>query len=201
MISGILLAAGAGRRFGGQKLLEDLGGKPMVARTAAACLSSRLDEIIVVTAPDGRVAEVLRANFPGEPRLCYVANPDPERGLMSSLKTGLGSVSARSVAAMVIHGDMPMVPPNLIDELVIEQAWHGGIVIPVSGDEWRHPRIIPSGLFEEFLALTDDARGTTVIDRYRADVTTVSVGGTDTFLDIDVPSDVDTWRAANQLEL
>lgn len=206
MIAGILLAAGEARRFGSQKLLEPLDGTPMACRTAGVCLESRLDHVLVVTGPDGEVADAIRGRFPGSPRLSYAVNRAPERGLMSTLKTGLAAVTgidvpgARVEAAMVIHADMPMVPPNLIDDLVIEYAWHGGIVIPECGGEWRHPRIIPRGLFDDFLALDDGEKGTTVIERYRADVTVFPVGDPVTFLDIDVPADIGRWHSAHEVE-
>lgn len=200
MISGILLAAGKGRRFGSQKLLEPLGGRPLVCRTVGVCLESRLDDIVVVTASDGAVAAEVRARFPGAPRLSYAVNRSPERGLVSTLKTGLAALGADVEAAMVIHADMPMVPPNLIDDLVIEYAWHGGIVIPECRGQWRHPRIIPRGLFDDFIALDDGEKGTVVIERYRADVTTLPVEDPVTFLDIDVPADVERWHSAHQVE-
>lgn len=200
MISAILLAAGEGRRFGGQKLLERLDGVPLVCRTVGVCLESRLDSIVVVTGPDGAVADVVRAAFPRENRLDFVVNPSPERGHMSTVKAALAELPRDTTAAMVIHADMPMVPPNLIDDLVIEFAWHGGIVMPECCGEWRHPRIIPRGLFEDFLALGDEERGTAVIERYRADVTTVSVADPITFLDIDVPADMERWHDSHQVE-
>lgn len=197
MIAGILLAAGAGRRFGAQKLLEALDETPLVCATVAACLQSRLDEIVVVTGPDASVSDALHV-FGTESRLRYATNDDPARGLMSSLKVGLRSLAAAARAAMVIHADMPRVPARTIDQLVLEYSWHGGIVIPVCAGHERHPRIIPRDLFDEFLALPDDARGTTVIDRYRADVTLVSFANELDFMDIDVPQDMDAWRDANQ---
>lgn len=200
MTSGILLAAGAGRRFGSQKLLADLGGTRLVCRTVAACVGSRLDEIVVVTGPDAAVREAIRGHFDGEPRIRFEINEAPERGAMSSVKTALRSLRPDVAAAVVILGDMPMVPPNLIDELIIEQAWHGGIVVPVCQGEWRHPRVIPAALFEDFLALADDDRGTKVIERYRADVKTVEVGSADTFMDINSVEDVVVWRRANEVE-
>ena len=198
MITGIVLAAGKASRFGGEKMLVHLGGTPMVCRTVAACVSSRLDEILVVTPPSPEVQEAIVQRFPVEERIRYAVNPDPERGMLSSLKVGLKATTQQTSAAMVILGDMPMVPANLMDELVIEHAWHGGILLPVCGGEWRHPRVIPRELFAEIQALPDDGKGTEVIERYRADITTVDVSDDNTFLDVDEPADVEIWRRANE---
>lgn len=197
MISGVLLAAGAGRRFGGQKLLESLEATPLVCTTVTACLGSRLEEIVVVTGTNSDIENAVHSHYPAEPRLRYATNSDPGRGLMSSLKVGLRALSPGATAAMVIHADMPMVSARTIDQLVLEHSWHGGIVIPVCGDRELHPRVIPRGLFDEFLDLPDDARGTDVIDRYRADVTRVPFDDVREFMDIDVPNDIDAWRDAD----
>jgi molybdenum cofactor cytidylyltransferase len=198
MITGIVLAAGQATRFGEEKMLVHLGGVPMVCRTVRACVDSRLDEILVVTPPSPGVQEALLQLFPVEERLRFVTNPKPERGMLSSLRAGLEVTTPQTTAAMVVLADMPMVPANLIDELVIEHAWHGGILLPVCGGQWRHPRIIPRDLFAEFMSLPDTAKGTEVIERYRADITAVDVSDDNTFLDVDDPADVEIWRRANE---
>jgi molybdenum cofactor cytidylyltransferase len=197
MISGILLAAGAGRRFGGQKLLEKIDGTSLVSRVASTSLNSRLAELVVVTGPEAGVAGEVQEHCSGfctRSRLRVVTNSTPERGLMSSLKVGLGAISPDAAAAMVIHADMPLLSTRIIDQLVLEFSWHGGIIIPEVDGEWRHPRVIPRSLFDDFHALADDARGTEVIERFRADVTTVQFDHPQSFVDIDQPQDLETVK-------
>ncbi len=198
MTTGIMLAAGEATRFGDQKLLHHLGGSPLICRSVAACVSSRLDDILVVTAPDTAIEETLRVRFPVEERLRFIQNPNPSRGMMSSLKLGLEALYPETAAAMVMLADMPMIPAHLIDELVIAQAWNGGILIPQCESKWRHPRIIPRDLFPDFLDLGDDVKGTDIIERYRADITLVDVVDPNTFMDINEPADVAIWQSANE---
>ena len=52
MIAALLLAAGSARRFGAQKLLEQLNGKPVVRWSAQTLFGPPVDEIVVVVPPD-----------------------------------------------------------------------------------------------------------------------------------------------------
>ena len=55
MITAIVLAAGASRRFGSQKLLAPLHGKPIVRWAVENVLAARLDEVMVVVGREGSV--------------------------------------------------------------------------------------------------------------------------------------------------
>lgn len=194
VISGVLLAAGSGSRFGGEKLLYPVGGRPMVTFPACACVASGLDEVVAVVPPRADELErVLHRYDPGGNRLRVVQNDDAGRGMMTSVQTGLRSVSPRSEAAMIVLGDMPCVRAFVIDRLIREFARTGGIVIPECEGELRHPRVIPRRFFDEFLSLDGDARGSAVIDRHADEVTTVAVGTPSDFADIDHPQDVEAW--------
>lgn len=54
----LLAAAGGGVRFGGPKLLVDVGGEPMLVRSVRACLASDAVTGIVVAVPTGMVDEI-----------------------------------------------------------------------------------------------------------------------------------------------
>ncbi len=110
----MILAAGAARRFGSQKLLAQLDGRPLVQHVIDAANASCLEDIVLVVGPEG---DDLVAHIDvGRTRL--VRNPDPSRGLASSLQVGLRSLDPRLHAALVLLGDIPGVTTALIDELV-----------------------------------------------------------------------------------
>jgi molybdenum cofactor cytidylyltransferase len=84
-IGGLILAAGEARRFGAQKLLARLDGRPLVQHVIDAANASSLEDIVLVV---GANAEELVAQLDvGRTRV--VGNPDPARGLASSLQVGL----------------------------------------------------------------------------------------------------------------
>ena len=91
---------------------------------------------------------------------------------------------------MVLLADMPLVTAIMINELIGAFERRPSIVIPMCGGRPRHPRIIPAGLFPEFLELADDEKGTNVIDKHGPDIVEVSVGSELNYIDIDTPEDL-----------
>jgi molybdenum cofactor cytidylyltransferase len=197
MTVGIVLAAGNGRRFGAQKLLDDLEGRPLVYYAVAAALGSRLDRVLVVLG-DGS-AEVegeIRRSFPNEPRIGFVHNAGAALGMMTSLQAGITSLPPGTGAAVVMLADMPLVIPELIDRLVGAHEETGNLVVPQCGDEPRHPRVVPARFFPEFLSLEAGARGTVVFDRHPDETTMVPFDDATPFADVDTPTDLSTCAHA-----
>ncbi len=113
-IGGIVLAAGAGSRFGGAKLEARLDGKPVLQHVLDALAEAGIDDPVVVTA-----APLLADIEWGAAR--PVTNPEPERGLASSLQVGWAAAMNESEppdAVIVALGDQPMVRPDVVAALV-----------------------------------------------------------------------------------
>lgn len=102
MISGIVLAAGEGRRFGGTKQLHELGGRALILHAVDALVGGGVDEVLVVTGHD---AERVEAILP--PEICAVRNPAFRDGQASSLAAALHAVDDASEAAVVLLADQP----------------------------------------------------------------------------------------------
>lgn len=101
-VAGVLLAAGAGRRYGMPKALVEFESRLLVER-AADLLARTCDEVYVVLG--AAAAEVReRAHF-GAARL--VDNPDWDTGMGSSLSTGLRALPAEIDAALIHLVDLP----------------------------------------------------------------------------------------------
>ena len=110
--SGIVLAGGASRRFGGDKLAEPIAGFSLLERSVGA-LAGLVDEIVVVLAPD-RAEPDLRTG--GATAIRYVADPEPFGGPLVGLRTGLGA--ARGSTVLVVGGDMPSMRPAVLEQLL-----------------------------------------------------------------------------------
>jgi molybdenum cofactor cytidylyltransferase len=191
MIAGILLAAGSGTRFGSDKRVHEVGGKPLIRFALQACVKSRLDRIHVVFGPDDKAVRKLIASCSSRPdRVHIVENTQPQLGMMSSLKAALATLPAGCDAAMIVHGDMPLVTPALMDRLIEAFESDGGIVVPQCEGRWQHPRVIPRRLFDEFLALKDDEKGLAVLERHEQQTTLVQAEDPNMFLDIDSIDDI-----------
>jgi molybdenum cofactor cytidylyltransferase len=113
----ILLAAGAGRRFGGRKLLAPWRGEPLVLASARIALSAPVDHCVAVVGCDADdVAATLRSL--GSSRLEIVQAEDWNDGLSASLRRGVAALPASSLGAVIFLGDMPMVPADLSASLL-----------------------------------------------------------------------------------
>ena len=59
-------------------------------------------------------------------------------------------------AALQLLGDMPRIPPWLIDRVIAELELTGKLVFPVVGGKKGYPTAFPRSLFAEIRALTGD---------------------------------------------
>ncbi|WP_067503590.1 NTP transferase domain-containing protein [Actinoplanes sp. TFC3] len=92
-VAGLVLAAGAGRRYGKPKALVSWQGTLLVERAGNTLRAAGLDPVLIVV---GAQSARVRA---AAPTLTYVENPDWETGMASSLRAGLNSLAATTAAA------------------------------------------------------------------------------------------------------
>lgn len=111
----LILAAGAGKRFGGQKLLAELDGAPILQHVLDLAASAGLDPVVVVLGPDAD-APARRLSWRNEVRLI---NPDPGAGLSSSVRLGLAALaSSEAQRAVVLLGDQPRLSSAQLDVIL-----------------------------------------------------------------------------------
>ncbi len=115
-VGGVILAAGAATRFGGNKLLVELEGRPLVRHVIDAAVAAGLDPIVIVEPPSGSLREIDL-----EPAR-RVVNPTPQEGLSSSVRLGLRALEADAdrfvEAAVILPGDQPRVRPATIRAVI-----------------------------------------------------------------------------------
>jgi len=129
-VAAIVLAAGAGRRFGStDKLLAPLRGRPILEHVLDTIAHARLAPVVVVL---GHGADRLEGSirWRGEAR---VVNPDPDRGLSSSVQVGIAAV--REVeppvdGVVIALGDQPNLSPNVIRALLNRAGKGLSVVVP-----------------------------------------------------------------------
>jgi molybdenum cofactor cytidylyltransferase len=186
LIAGLVLAAGLSKRMGESKQSLLLAGKSILDWSTEAFLSSCVDDVIVI-------ANSSRLKRQGiSRRLRYIVNPDPSRGLSSSLKLGIRSVSRGSEAVVVGLGDKPLVLPETINALVDAYRRTGArIVVPVCEGKRGNPVLFQRSVFGSILELSGDVGAKEVISKHKDQVSEVPVGDQGILLDIDTPSDLD----------
>ncbi len=121
--TGLLLAAGAGRRFGGPKALATTEGVPWVVSSAQVLLDGGCGDVLVVTGAQAQQVEGLLAEaFPGDPRVGTTFCGTWEQGMGESLRAGLMSLVARGrtvpLVAVAHLVDLPDVGADVVARLL-----------------------------------------------------------------------------------
>jgi molybdenum cofactor cytidylyltransferase len=179
----VLLAAGQSRRMGADnKLLADIGGKPMVARVADTLCAARLERIIVVT---GFEADRVAAALAGR-NLTLVHNPDYDEGLSTSLRAGIAALDDID-AALVCLGDMPLIRPEHINRLIaaFDDDEGRAICVPTTRNKRGNPVLWSARFFGEMKALTGDIGARHLIGEHSDVVCEVPIDDDAIFVDVD----------------
>ena len=113
-VSAVLLAAGAGSRFGGGKLLAKIGGRPLIEVTLDGLRGAPVDETILVV---GTEVERLRSVSTAYGAR-VVENQEWAEGMSTSVRVGLAACSPGSRAAVVALADQPLVGAEAVRRLV-----------------------------------------------------------------------------------
>lgn len=192
MIAALLLAAGAGRRFGGPKLLQDLDGKPVVRWSVETYRHPLVGEIVVVVPPEHE--DIRRALAGLDVRI--VVNPDPGLGMGSSLARGVAALGAEIEAVLIALADEPRVNPAVFERAVARyRTGDVSIVVPTFGGVRGHPVLIDRSVFDELRALSGDRGARAVTDRDASRVAIVEMGESRP-IDVDTPADLARLRAS-----
>jgi molybdenum cofactor cytidylyltransferase len=143
----IVTAAGSAERFGGKKLLTLIDGEPLLDHTIDALLEGGVAEVIVVVGKDARAELERDVNAMLDPRVRAVENPDPSRGMFSSIQAGVAQ--AQGDAILVMPGDMPFVSPETVRAVIAAYERKPAIVSPRYRGKRGHPVALPASLRDE----------------------------------------------------
>ncbi|MDG4824278.1 nucleotidyltransferase family protein [Asanoa sp. WMMD1127] len=189
MTAGLVLAAGAGRRYGGPKALVRRDGALLVERAVATARAGGLSPVYVVV---GAAADRVRSDADlGDAVL--VDNPDWATGMGSSLRAGLAALTATDApAAAVLLVDMPGVTPAAVERVT---AGAGPRTLAMGGydDRRGHPVVLGREHWAGVArTATGDAGARAYLRAHAADVTVVPCGDVADDTDLDTPDDGDT---------
>ena len=190
----VVLAAGRSSRMGGpNKLLAEIGGRPLVRIVAEEALASRARPVVVVT---GHQHERVETALAGVPMTC-VHNPHFADGLGTSLKTAIAALPADVDGAVVCLGDMPQVDAALIDRLigVIDPDKGALVAVPTIDGKRGNPVVWSRRFFPDLMAVEGDAGARHLIGRYAEAVVEVPVSGKAALIDIDTPEALEAVKA------
>ena len=184
----IVLAAGASRRVGLNKLMAKLGPKRVIERTLLAFRNAARVEDVLLVIPAGTKAdwEPLRSAT-----LHLVENPDPSRGMISSIRTGLESGWAQEQNFFLLPGDVPFVKHQIVDKMVQTFVTREcKIVLPSYQGLGGHPGLFAAELSQEFFLRGDESGAREILMRHAKDTVRLHVQDPDVCFDIDTAEDL-----------
>ena len=146
-----VLAAGRGVRFGSDKLMTDLDGRPMGLHIAQTLEHMGFGwRLAVCGNGTALVQQFSAAGFQ------VLANSTPETGQANSLHLAVKAAQATEAKALLVAlADMPFVSAKHIAALVA--AYEGDIVASTNGTAPMPPAIFPRDTWPMLLATTGDA--------------------------------------------
>lgn len=186
-VHAIVLAAGSGSRFGGRKLLAPWRGGVLLDGALAAALAAPVDSVTVVTGAD---AEAVTAAVAG--RAPVVHADDHAEGMAASLRAGLMALPDGAIGALVLLGDMPLVPHAILAPLAEAIRAGASAAVPFSGGRRGNPVALSASLFPQLLSLTGDQGARRILDDLGEALICIETDDPGVLIDVDHPDDLPT---------
>lgn len=185
MIVGILLAAGASRRFGSRKLLHPLAdGVPLGLRSAQNLQHGVGKAIAVVSPLDRELSDLFQQ---AGLEICVCARSS--EGMGASLACGVRA-SAAADGWIIALADMPFIQPATIAAVVRALQDGAAIAAPAHEGKRGHPVGFGREYYTELAALREDEGARAIVKRDDRNVVLVTVDDPGIHGDIDTPEDL-----------
>jgi len=194
-IAAVVLAAGASRRFGSDKLLHPLSLRGVTMPLAAHSLLPWLEtfgQITVVVRPGAEsFCSAIETALGGtrSAQIDWIECADAAQGMAASLVCG---VRANSDAAGWLIGlaDMAAVPVSAIAAVRNALLEGAALAVPSRAGRRGHPVGFASHYFDQLLDLQGDNGARRLLERDISQVTDIKIDDAGIFADIDVPGDL-----------
>jgi CTP:molybdopterin cytidylyltransferase MocA len=181
----VVPAAGKGERFGTPlKLLVEVDGEVLLDRTLRCLIDGGVAHIVVVTAPAVTLAA---ATLLADARVRVVVNPDPSRGMFSSIQAGIRAAEGDPI--LILPGDMPFVRASTVAALLAASPLDA-IVRPTYDSHHGHPIALPGRLRRDILNADPTSTLAAVLRRHADDAVDLQVDDAGVLRDVDTRQDL-----------
>jgi nicotine blue oxidoreductase len=185
-VTGLVLAAGEGRRLGAPKSVLEVGGRRLVDRAVAVLHEAGVSDVVVVSG--ARSLDV--------PGAQVVDNPDWRSGMGSSLRAGLAALPPASEAVVVMLVDTPGLGPAVVRRLVAAHDDGAPVVVATYDGAPRNPALLAREHWAEAGRLAvGDVGARAFLSAYPELVTYVECGDVGDPADVDTPEDLRRFEA------
>lgn len=173
--------------MGTPKALLPIFGRTFLESILGAISRTSIEETIVVLGHHRQ--EIQRAVVLES----TVFNPDYEKGMITSLQTGIRSLSWDCAGAFLFLVDHPLVDPNTIETMIMHLA-PNRIVLPTFEGRRGHPVLFSSEVLQEILALPSTEGANIVVRKDPGRVLEVAVNAPGILVDVDTPEQFEKLR-------
>ena len=186
----VVLAAGAGHRYGGDKLLAQYRGRPLLQWTLKKWDDHPLvSSVVLVVQPDASEVIQIGSHFA---KVTPIENPLWAKGIGTSLAAGIRKTAGYGV--LVGLADTPFFEDSTLEKVVPSSGDETRIRVPVYQGVPGHPKYFPNWCFEELQSLTGDEGAKSVIRRYPKESRELMCDDPGILKDFDTPADFEKGR-------
>jgi molybdenum cofactor cytidylyltransferase len=190
----VVLAAGAGTRFGGGKLLAPWQIGTVLDGALAGAFAAPARSVVLATGADAaRVAEAARklaARMGEEGRLKVIEVADHAEGMGASLRAGVEALPADAEGVFVFLGDMPRVPVAVLPAMAAAVAAGAAAAAPVFEGRRGNPVLFGAGLLPGLRALSGDKGARDILAGLGTGLALVESPDDGVLFDVDRPEDL-----------
>ena len=183
--TGILLAAGASRRFGSAKLAVPFADGTPLGVASCRALRAALGRVFAVVRPEDDTLAALLAD--GGVHIVRCARA--EDGMGASLACGVAA-SADADGWIVALADMPWIAPATVRAVADAIAAGASLAAPFHHGERGHPVGFAPGHREALMALTGDEGARALVAHAGAALVRIDVDDPGVLRDVDLPLDL-----------
>ncbi|MDP6198612.1 MAG: nucleotidyltransferase family protein [Porticoccaceae bacterium] len=185
-LAALILAAGAGSRFGSTKQLVDIDGKPMLQHCIDSTATVLPESTYTVL---GNQSETIAG------KICntqIIYNPDWRKGIGHSIATGVGALKEGYQGILILLADQPNIKHYHLTQLI--QLFNGhNTVCSFYAGERGVPAIFPQSQYNDLMALRGDYGAKRLLQTMNNGLQTLSLA--EAILDIDTPDDLENLSA------
>jgi molybdenum cofactor cytidylyltransferase len=136
----------------------------------------------------GHQSDEIRSGIERASEVTFAVNPDPERGMLSSLQCGLKALSAGTEAVMFTPVDHPNLQAATLEKLAALFETDGApVIVPTYDGVHGHPVCIARSLADELLKLSSNGMASDVIHKYVGRTRYIAVDDPAVTTDVDDP--------------
>jgi CTP:molybdopterin cytidylyltransferase MocA len=190
VITGVVLAAGEGRRFGGIKQLVHFDGKPLAQHAIDALAAAGVEELLVVTGHEADSVERALV-LPAQGR--FVRNPAYRDGQAASLAAALHEIAGHSEATVVLMADQPGITADDVAVLIERFRGTRKQIVRLRFADGPGPALLSREIYAEAGHLHGDVGARVLMASHPEWIEEVEIGR-NAPRDIDVPGDLEAGR-------